>query len=111
MVLGRVAERAAIDTLLREARDRCSGSLVLTGDPGIGKTTLLDYAAGRARELGLMVRTVRGYESESQIPFAGLADLLTPVLSRLSTLPAPQIRALESALSLGPPAAGDRFSV
>ncbi|HEX2807675.1 MAG TPA: AAA family ATPase [Kineosporiaceae bacterium] len=106
-----MAERAAIDRLLRGALDRRSGSLVLTGDPGIGKSTLLGYAADRAREQGLMVLTVRGYESESEIPFAGLADLLTPVLSRLQSLPEPQIRALESALSLGPPAAGDRFSV
>jgi len=111
MVLGRVAERAAIEDLLRGALEHRSGSLVLTGEPGIGKSTLLAYATERATQQGLMVLTVRGYESESEIPFAGLADLLTPVLSCMQSLPAPQIRALESALSLGPPAAGDRFSV
>jgi DNA-binding CsgD family transcriptional regulator len=111
MVLGRVAERAAIDSLVSDARDRRSGAVVLTGEPGIGKSTLLTYAVDCARERGLGVLRAQGYESESQIPFAGLSDLLGPVLSRLSALPAPQVDALSSALSLGPATAGDRFSV
>lgn len=111
MVLGRVTERAAVDHLLTGANEHRSGSLVLTGDPGIGKSTLLAYGAERARELGMTALSARGYESESEIPFAGLADLLRPVLHLLPVLPAPQARALESALSLGPPVEGDRFSV
>lgn len=111
MVLGRVAERAAVDRLIHAAEERRSGALVLTGDAGIGKSTLLGYALDRARERGLAVLTARGFESESAISFAGLADLLRPVLPLLGTLPPPQARALESALSLGPPVPGDRFSV
>jgi DNA-binding CsgD family transcriptional regulator len=109
MVLGRIAERAAVDSLLREARDGRSGSLVVTGEAGIGKSTLLNYA--RERATGFTVLTARGYESESEIPFAGLADLLQPVLRVLPKLPDPQAAALAGALSLGPPVGGDRFSV
>jgi DNA-binding CsgD family transcriptional regulator/tetratricopeptide (TPR) repeat protein len=109
MVLGRVAERAAVDELLNAAREGRSGSLVITGDAGIGKSTLLGYAVDRAQ--GMTVLTARGFESESEIPFAGLSDLLQPVLSVLPKLPDPQAAAMSSALSLGPPVGGDRFSV
>jgi DNA-binding CsgD family transcriptional regulator len=109
MVLGRVAERAAIDDLLRAARSGRSGALVIRGEPGIGKSTLLRYAAEQAKDMAVL--SARGYESESEIPFAGLADLLRPVLPLLDSLPEPQAAALQSAMSLGPPVAGDRFSV
>lgn len=109
MMLGRTAERALIDALLTGARSGRSGALVITGEPGIGKTTLIGYATENAA--GLRVLTARGYEDESEIPFAGLADLLRPVLDGLSGLPAPQAAALRSALALGPPVAGDRFTV
>ncbi|WP_067500981.1 AAA family ATPase [Actinoplanes sp. TFC3] len=109
MMLGRTAERASIDALLQGARAGHSDVLVLTGEPGIGKTTLMKYAIERAG--GLRVLKARGYEAESEIPFAGLADLVRPVLSGLDDLPAPQAAALRSALALGPPVAGDRFSI
>src|ERR671910_992812 len=101
MVLGRIAERAAVDKLLNAARDGRSDSLVITGEAGIGKTSLLRYARDRGE--GLTVLAARGFESESEIPFAGLADLLQPVLDVLPTLPEPQSAALSGALSLGPP--------
>ncbi|MET0493511.1 MAG: AAA family ATPase [Actinoplanes sp.] len=109
MMLGRTAERALIDDLLTGARAGVSGALVITGEPGIGKTTLIGYAVGQAT--GLRVLTARGYEDESEIPFAGLADLLRPILDVLTGLPEPQADALRSALALGPPVAGDRFTV
>src|SRR5690242_6479699 len=109
MVFGRVAERAAIDDLLRAARAGRSGALVIRGEPGIGKSTLLKYAHQQATEMTVL--SARGYESESEIPFAGLADLIRPVLPLLKELPEPQAAALESAMSLGPPVSGDRFSV
>ncbi|AGZ43287.1 AAA family ATPase [Actinoplanes friuliensis] len=109
MMLGRTAERALIDGLLTGARDGRSDALVITGEPGIGKTTLIGYAIENAT--GLRVLTARGWEDESEIPFAGLADLLRPVLDGLPGLPAPQAAALRSALALGPPVAGDRFTV
>jgi DNA-binding CsgD family transcriptional regulator/tetratricopeptide (TPR) repeat protein len=117
MMLGRIAERATVDELLRSAREGRSGSLVITGEAGIGKSTLLDYAVdqavGSAADGGerLTVLRARGYESESAIPFAGLSDLLQPVIHVLPELPDPQAAALSSALSLGPPVGGDRFSV
>ena len=109
MLLGRSAERARIDQLLAGAQSGLSGTLVLQGEAGIGKTTLLEYAAERARDMRIL--STRGFETESEIPFSGLADLLRTVLSLLPSLPAPQSAALESALALGPPLAGDRFSV
>jgi DNA-binding CsgD family transcriptional regulator len=109
MMLGRTAERALIDGLLTGARAGRSAALVLTGEPGIGKTTLVGYAVAQAT--GMQVLSARGYEDESEIPFAGLADLLRPVLGVLDELPAPQAAALRSALALGPPVAGDRFTV
>lgn len=109
MVIGRVAERAAIDDLLAAARGGRSGSLVIRGEPGIGKSTLLSYASEQAKDMTVL--SARGYESESEIPFAGLADLIRPVLGLLERLPAPQAAALQSAMSLGPPTSGDRFSV
>ncbi|GAA3340481.1 LuxR family transcriptional regulator [Amorphoplanes nipponensis] len=108
-MLGRTAERALIDGLLTGARAGRSDALVLTGEPGIGKTTLVGYAIEQAT--GMQVLSARGYEDESEIPFAGLADLLRPVLGVLDELPAPQAAALRSALALGPPVAGDRFTV
>lgn len=109
MVIGRVAERAAIDDLLSAARAGCSGALVLRGEAGMGKSTLLAYAAERAKDMTVL--SAQGYESESEIPFAGLADLVRPVLGLLERLPGPQVAALQSAMSLGPPTGGDRFSV
>jgi DNA-binding CsgD family transcriptional regulator len=109
MLLGRSAECARIDDVLATARSGRCGALVLSGEPGIGKSTLLDYAVEHAGDM--QVLSTRGYETESEIPFAGLADVLRPAQSLLSTLPAPQQAALRSALALGPPVAGDRFSV
>jgi DNA-binding CsgD family transcriptional regulator len=108
-LFGRTVERARIDAVLRGARAGQSGALVLRGEPGIGKSALLQYAIGHAS--GFTVLTARGFESESEIPFAGLADLLRPALHLMDRLPGPQAAALESAMSLGPPAGGDRFSV
>jgi DNA-binding CsgD family transcriptional regulator len=98
MLKGRAAEQAAIDRLLAEARDGTSGALVLRGDAGIGKTTLLDYAAAAAGGFGLVRGT--GIESEAELPFAGLHLLLRPALDRLGEIPVPQRQALEGAFGL-----------
>src|SRR5262245_36660512 len=109
MVLGRAAERARIDALLAAAREGRSGGLVLRGEAGIGKSALLADAAERAE--GATVLAARGVESEAELPFAGLAELLRPVVHLLDSLPGRQAEALRGALALGPPAAGDRFAV
>ena len=109
MLLGRDAERARLAGLLGGARDGASAAVVIRGEPGIGKSALLDDAVDAAG--GMTVLRARGVESESELSFAGLADLLGPVVSELGSLPPPQRAALAGALALGPPVPGDRFTL
>ncbi len=74
--------------------------LVVTGEAGMGKTVLLAEAAGRARRAGLRVLSVTGRESEARLAFAGLHQLLRPVLRAAAGLPGRQARALSGALGL-----------
>jgi len=108
VLYGREPEQAAIERLLDGARQGRSGVLVLRGEPGIGKTALLEYAAGPAAD-GFRVIRAAGVEYEAELPFAGLHLLLGPVLDRLPDLPGPQRRTLERAFGLAessPAAAG-----
>src|SRR2546423_13333225 len=98
MLLGREEERLALDRLLDEAQAGRSGVLALVGEPGIGKTALLDYAAERAGPMRVL--RARGIESEAEVPFAGLAELLRPALVALNRIPEPQASALAGALAL-----------
>ena len=109
-VFGRGLERDRIDRMLAAAAEGESSTLVVFGEPGIGKTALLDYAARRGREC-MTVLEARGTESESALPFAGLGQLLSPLLGELSVLPAPQAAALRSALALAPGGGGSRFAI
>lgn len=108
MFFGREAEVERVEALLDGARTGSGATLVLEGDPGIGKTTLLDEAIERAA--GINHRRITGLEAESHLAFAALAEIAEPLLDGLSGLPAPQARAIEAALALAPPAAGDRFA-
>jgi hypothetical protein len=109
MLLGRDDERLALDRLVAQARQGNSGVLALVGEPGIGKTALLDHVAGCAQ--GMRRLRARGIESEADVPFAGLAELLRPALEALDRIPEPQARALAGALALEPATAQDRFAV
>ena len=109
MLLGRSAERRRITRQLTGAAKGESGVLVIVGEPGIGKSTLLDDAAERARTWTVL-RT-RGTETEAELPFAGLAELLAPITNRLGDLPEPQAKALAGALALGPATALDPFTI
>src|SRR5262245_38069469 len=109
MFVGRERERARIDRLLQEARAGKSGALLMHGEAGIGKTALMRWAIGQAT--GMRVLRARGIETESDIPFAGLAELVTPLLDRLDDIPEVQARALRGALALGPATPHDRFTV
>jgi DNA-binding CsgD family transcriptional regulator len=109
MLLGRERERQAIDRLLASARSGHSAVLTLVGEPGIGKTSLLRYAEGRAE--AFRVLKTRGIPLESNVPFAALFGLLRPALGLLGRIPRPQADALEAALALRPGEAGDRFAV
>ena len=73
-VLGREVERTRIDRLLADARLSASGALALVGEPGIGKTALLDHAADEARSAGMEVLRARGTEFEAGIPFGGCSN-------------------------------------
>ena len=99
MLTGREAEQGLIDQLLGQAADGNSGVLVLRGEPGIGKTALIAYAAGRAGPMRVLRAT--GIEAESGLGFAGLYSLLHPVASYLAVLPDQQAAALRAALGLG----------
>jgi DNA-binding CsgD family transcriptional regulator len=103
MLLGRASECARIERLVAQARDGTSGVLVLRGEPGIGKTALLEHAAAVAG--AATVLRARGVESEVQAAFGGLHELLRPVLGELGCLPGPQRAAVEAALGLAPAAA------
>jgi ABC-type transport system involved in cytochrome c biogenesis ATPase subunit len=104
MLLGRERERAAIDGLLATIRSGQSAVLALVGEPGIGKTSMLRYAEDSAA--GLAMLRARGVESEMQLPFAGLYELLRPALHLLGHIPAPRAAALEVALALRPNVSG-----
>jgi DNA-binding CsgD family transcriptional regulator len=108
---GRQREIAHIDQLLEHAQDGSSSAVVLHGEPGIGKSALLREAAERGRERGFTVVQTRGFESETGIPFAGLLELLTPLLHLRERIPEVQARALASALALEAPTPFERFAV
>ncbi|GAA3275529.1 helix-turn-helix domain-containing protein [Dactylosporangium vinaceum] len=110
MLVGRSQEQARLAALVEAARDGTGGALVLRGDPGIGKTALLDWVA-TVPAAGATVLRAAGAEFEADLPFAALSQLLRPVLHRLDALPAPQRAALAGAFGLGPPQQGDRLLV
>ena len=95
--------------MLANARDGQSGVLALIGAAGMGKSALLAYAEHEAPSMRVL--RARGVQSETQVPFGGLFELLRPALGSLSQIPPPQAAALESALAIGPPRAEDRFAV
>src|SRR6476661_2623848 len=98
-IIGRDAGLARVRGLVDPVR--VAGQvLVVTGEGGMGKTVLLADAAGRARSAGMRVLSVTGRESESRLAFAGLHQLLRPVLSGATGLPARQAQALTGALGL-----------
>src|SRR5215469_6465014 len=100
-VLGRDVEMAAVDDFLR-ALSSAARAFVITGAPGVGKTTLLDAAVGRARDRGMSVLMTRPAPSDTPLAFAGLDDMLGPVLGTVAgELPKAQRRALGAALLVG----------
>jgi DNA-binding CsgD family transcriptional regulator len=109
MLRGRRDECVVLDRLLDGARAGRSSALVLEGEPGVGKTALLDYAIASASDLRVL-RAV-GVESEMEIAFAALHQLCAPVLDRLDRLPVPQRDAVLTTFGLRAGAVPDRFLV
>src|SRR5690242_10919175 len=105
----RDVERGELDGLLSAVRAGQSRVLVVRGDPGVGKTVLLDYLAGQAR--GCRVVRAAGVQSEMELAFAGLHQLCAPMLDHLDQIPVPQRDALRIAFGLAAGSAPDRFLV
>jgi DNA-binding CsgD family transcriptional regulator len=109
VLLDRRTERAAIDRVLDAVRRGFSGALVLRGGPGVGKSTLLEYAVTGAPDL--RASGIAGVESEISMEFGGLHQLLVPFLPRLDELPPPQRAALRVAFGQEAGAPPERFLV
>src|SRR5260370_41570705 len=88
-LVGRETEIGQLETALANAAERGS-ALLVSGAPGIGKTSLLEVAARRGEDRDYRVLAVTGVESEADLPYAGLQQLLQPVLASAGSLPDPQ---------------------
>lgn len=108
-LLDRHGERAALEGVLAGARAGAGRAVVLRGEPGIGRTSLLEYAIDSAR--GLRVARLSGVESEMGLGFAALHRLLVPFMSHLDRLPGPRRDALRAVFGLVTAAIPDRFMV
>src|SRR6266568_749177 len=108
-LVDRQRERQALDSLMEDLRSGRGRALVVRGEAGVGKSALLEYAAGAAPDMRV-VRAV-GVESEMELAFAGVHQLCAPLLDRLARLPAPQRDALGIAFGLRGGGAPDRFLV
>ncbi len=106
-LIGRREESGRIERLLEDARGSAPGALVLCGDPGIGKTALVEAVAASAHDFGV-TRAV-GVESEVRLGYAGLHQILTPFLGRVAALPGPQATALRAAFGMIEAPSPDRF--
>src|SRR5467141_1880433 len=106
---GRRSECDALDRLIEAVRAGESRTLVVRGEPGVGKTALLEYLAEHAS--GCRVVRAAGVQSEMELAFAGLHQLLGPLLDRLERLPMPQRDALRTAFGVSPGSAPDRFFI
>jgi DNA-binding CsgD family transcriptional regulator len=98
MIVGRAAERARLEALLGEARAGRSGALIIQGEPGIGKTALLEHAVACAEEFTVLHAV--GVESEAKLAFSGVLELLRPIVGELAAVAEPQAEALRRALGL-----------
>jgi DNA-binding CsgD family transcriptional regulator len=108
-LIGRGAQCRQLDELLTAVCAGQSKALVVRGEPGIGKTALLEYVAAHA--VDCRVERATGVQSELELAFAGLHQLCTPMLGHLDSVPAPQRDALRTALGMSAGSAPDRFLV
>jgi DNA-binding CsgD family transcriptional regulator len=106
---GRRSECDVLDRLIDAVRAGESRALVLRGEPGVGKTALLEYVVEQASDC--RVARAVGVQSELELAFAGLHQLLAPMLDDLEHLPVPQRDALRTVFGLSEGPAPDRFFV
>ncbi|MFJ8358078.1 AAA family ATPase [Streptomyces sp. NPDC093984] len=108
--MGRTRELHALEAMLGEVENEGT-ALLLQGDPGVGKTALLDAVAARARTNGLRVVRVVGVESEQELAFSALHQLLYPLLDHAAELPAFQSGVLEQVFSIREGSDLGRFAI
>jgi DNA-binding CsgD family transcriptional regulator len=108
-LIGRHAERDVLDQLVTAVCASDSRALVVHGEPGVGKTALLEYLAGRAS--GCKVLRAAGIQSEMELAFAGMHQLCATMLGRLGRLPTPQRDALRTAFGMSSGSAPDQFLI
>src|SRR3984885_8436445 len=106
MLIGRDPEQRLIESLLEDARGGASAALLVRGEAGIGKTAVLEHAAESS---GLRTLRCTGVESEHDVTFAGLEQLLRPLRGLLDRLPDPQAAALRGALGVSGERVEDRL--
>ncbi len=107
-LFGRESETRVLAELFDHLHDH-GGSVVVSGEPGVGKSALLREASALAQDRGMLVLMCTGVQCEAQLPFAGLHQLLRPVLGRLDGLAAPQRGAMLAAFGLTDDVAPDLF--
>jgi DNA-binding CsgD family transcriptional regulator len=108
--VGREREREIITGLLAAVHER-GAALIVRGEPGIGKSALLAEAAAGAAGQGMLVLPTSGAPTEANLPFAGLHQLLRPVLGHLGALPQRQRAALGAAFGMDDPATPEPFLI
>jgi DNA-binding NarL/FixJ family response regulator len=109
MLYGRHPECLLLDGLVAAARTGTSAAVVLRGEAGIGKTAMLDHVRQQAGDM--LVLSATGVEAEVELPFAGLHQLLMPVMPLTHAVPEPQASALRGALGVSAAHGHDRFLV
>jgi DNA-binding CsgD family transcriptional regulator len=109
-LIGRARETQRLDAVLDHLRER-GDALVIVGEAGIGKSALLNRARDRASRLGARVLSIVGVESEAELAFAALHQLLRPISRRIASLPDPQRQALDAAFGIADEVEPDPFRV
>jgi DNA-binding CsgD family transcriptional regulator len=106
MLIGRDPEQRLVESLLEDARNGASAALLIRGEAGIGKTAILEHAPASS---GFRILRCIGVESEHDLPFAGLEQLLRPLHHLVDRLPDPQAAAVRSALGVSDERVEDRL--
>lgn len=110
VLVGRAREIEVLDALVRGAAAR-GGAVVIRGEAGIGKSTLLERTTEQARGRGMLVLSTKGTEMETHLPFAGLHQLLRPILAGADSLPSRQRHALLAAFGMNEATAPELFLI
>jgi predicted ATPase len=108
---GRNAELDVLGELLGRLGTGGGGAVAVRGEAGVGKSALLTVAGQRAGAQGVVVLSATGVECEMQLPFAGLHQLLQPLISGVDRLPSPQRDAIRAAFGMTTAAPPELFLI